>query len=359
MRVLFDSYWFLSGPPSGRNVLRSYIDAWINEFPDDEVVLAVPRKELTQISRELGASHPAELRAVAGAPHGVSVLAYLDGRGFDVVIAQNFAPLRRARVSAVFVHDVIFVRQPKWFSRLERAYLRVSLMSLFRADVVLTSSRSERAQIQKVLSKRKRDSVSAVGLALSLGFERAEPEPPDGFDNSSNFLLAVGRINVRKNILFCAESLASGGLISPQRPLVIVGHGDGVAENFASIEQYIRDGSVIFAKRLTDAELKWMYIHTSLFIFPSLDEGFGLPILEAQYSRSPMVLSDISAFRELAPSETFFDPRETNSITRVVSEKLARTDEVPPRHTPSTSWSQVVRKSRNEIEKTQLKIGRR
>ncbi len=77
---------------------------------------------------------------------------------------------------------------------------------------------------------------------------------------------------------------------------------------------------IVNRERLSDAQLAAEYAGARCFIFPSLLEGFGLPILEAQANRCPLVCSDIPVFREVAgEAAIFFDPRLGESLARVVA----------------------------------------
>ena len=63
MKVLFDGYWLLGGPPSGRRVVDSFVRTWSAGFPDDELLVAVPGREKEQVALLL-AGLPVELRTV-------------------------------------------------------------------------------------------------------------------------------------------------------------------------------------------------------------------------------------------------------------------------------------------------------
>jgi glycosyltransferase involved in cell wall biosynthesis len=350
MKVLFDGYWLINGPPSGRNVLRSYVAAWREAFPDHGVTVAVAAADLEASIRVYDSDPQIAVVPVAGKPHGISVLSRLDASGFDLVISQNFAPVRKSAVSAVFVHDVIFVRHPEWFSIVERVYLRISLWSLRRTDLILTSSQAEAFHLRKALSPKNRRKVRSVGLGLSRGYQDALPIRPPSFDPDLEYILTVGRLNVRKNIVFAAKSLLDREIVSPAMPLIVVGNADGRSEDYSIIGGAIENRSVIFAPNISDAELKWLYAHARLFVFPSLDEGFGLPVLEAQATGTPSVLSDIPAFRELSPDGVFFDPTDSDSIAASVAMGLSSSSTPAPPADAVAAWSNVILKTKEAFD---------
>jgi glycosyltransferase involved in cell wall biosynthesis len=62
------------------------------------------------------------------------------------------------------------------------------------------------------------------------------------------------------------------------------------------------------------SELSWLYSHASLFVFPSLDEGFGLPLVEAYFFNCPTIASDIAPFREINTAMHYFNPNSPSDI---------------------------------------------
>ncbi|MBM7807385.1 glycosyltransferase involved in cell wall biosynthesis [Geodermatophilus bullaregiensis] len=347
MRVVVDAYWWIEGQVSGRRVVDSLVRTWAEAFPGDELTVAVPRRHLPQVT-ELVAGTSVGVVAVRRSPHGVSVLTEL-GRaatraGADVVLAQNYTPLRTGALRATFVHDLMFDEHPEFFTRVERAYFAGMPWSARRADLVLTSTRAEGDRIARCrpeLAGR----VVPVGLGVPESFRSRRATDPGVGLTPGGFLLCVGRLNVRKNVGRLVEALVSGGgLVTPERPLVVVGEPDGKGAGPAP-----GDARVRFLGGVDDGSLAWLYANCRLFVFPSLDEGFGLPVVEAALSGAPMVLSDIPAFRELAPGAAFFDPHDRGSIAGAVRAELAG----PPSPSPTVqvpSWGEVVGRIRQAVE---------
>ncbi|MEU2350280.1 glycosyltransferase family 1 protein [Modestobacter sp. NPDC049651] len=346
MKVLFDAYWWVDGQPSGRRVVDSFVRTWARCFPDDELTAAVPQAHLAR-ARELAGDLPVALRPLRLSPQGLSAMLELggvaDAVGADVVIGQNYTPLRTRALRATFVHDLMFDEHPEFFSRTERAYFAGMPFSARAADLVLTSTAAEAARIAR-FRPRLADRVRPVGLSVPESFATRTAADPDLGLTAGRFLLCVGRLNVRKNVTRLVEALLAADLLTPEAPLVVVGEPDGVA--IARTDP--GDGRVRFVGGVDDSALTWLYENCRLFVFPSLDEGFGLPVVEAALSRAPMVLSDIPAFRELAPAAAFFDPTDPASIAAAVGAELAG----PPSPSPQVdvpTWPEVVGRIRAAV----------
>lgn len=348
LRIAFDSYWLDDGPPSGTNVVTSQIETWASVFPSDQIQLwgssaqGDRTRSLTKLSNIQ--SRPRRLRQ-----HGLSNLLELGRVKCDVVLSQNFAPLRTRGLSAVFFHDAIFSSHPEWFSRAERTYLNLAAQSLSRADLVFTSSEAEARRIAAEYP-RVEGKIHSIGLGLSREFERANPARPNLPLDEGGFILVVGRLNVRKNLRRLQDALLKDGTISKELPLVVVGAADGVAGASMDVrtQRAVSDGAILYAGFLPDSELKWLYQHCRLFTFPSLDEGFGMPILEALSCGAPMALSDIPAFREFGDVARFFDPADEDHIRDVVVDALASVGDRPGM-SPVRTWESSVATARNLV----------
>ena len=342
MKVLLDGYWWVAGQPSGRRVVDSVVRTWSAVFPDDDLTVAVPARHLAQ-ARELVGDAPITLAPVSRSPHGVSVLTELGRLGDpDVVLAQNFTPLRSRALRATFIHDLMFDEHPEFFTRLERAYFAGMPWSARRADLVLTSTEAEAdriARVRPVLAGK----VVPVGLSVPESFRSRQATRPALDLTPGSFLLCVGRLNVRKNVARLVEAVLRDDLVTAEQPLVVVGEPDG-----KSIGVLADDPRVRFVGGVDDGALAWLYENCRLFVFPSLDEGFGLPVVEAALAGAPMVLSDIPAFRELAPTAVFTDPHDVAAMAATVRAQLAG----PPGPSPTVrvpTWPEVVGRIRAAV----------
>ncbi len=140
------------------------------------------------------------------------------------------------------------------------------------------------------------------------------------------FMLYVGTVNARKNLLNAVKALELIPL-DIRVPLLVVGGGSDYKRK---VQQYVKDHKLeeweIFPeKRVSDEELKTLYATASLFVYPSFYEGFGLPVVEAQLCGCPVLTSNVSSLPEAAgPHSLLVDPYSVSDIAEKMT--IALTD---------------------------------
>lgn len=364
MKVLFEAFWWGSGPISNRQVQRAMIREWVSAYPEDEVTIAARRKDIPLIVSEFG--DRVRTQAVLLAPQAVSSIVELPRlvkkSGADVVISHNFAS--PGTKSVVFIHDVLFMTNPEWFTWLERGYFNLMPWSARSARLILTSSESEAERIKRCLGARREAEVRAVGLALNDSLLSAQPAGPVGNLRPRQFVLAVGRLNARKNVATACMAALDARSITAARPLVVVGspQGKGV-ELPESVQEAVSDGSIVFTGHVTNEQLAWLYANTALFLFVSLGEGFGLPPLEAMAFGAPVVAADIPVMREvLGHYATFVDPKDRAAISAAIdgheTARGTRQSRIEMART-KYSWQDTVRQMRTDIATSEMSKGGR
>jgi glycosyltransferase involved in cell wall biosynthesis len=354
LRVLFDAYWWLDGPPSGKNVVRGMVSAWSIEFPEDEIELRVAPGAENKVKASLTELTIPAVVIASGRwqrLHAIAVTLMRRARpSADLCISQNFTPIARtAAVKAVFVHDVIYVRSPEWFSVLERAYLGAIRPLLKFADLVLTSSMSEQHEIERVWPETI-GRTNSVGLGVPTDlFASHSTRPKLNSVEERPYFLTVGRLNIRKNLANLIAGFDASGLAS-RYDLLIVGSRDGREEAYANAS------GVQWTGHVTNSDLRWLYENSVALVFPSLDEGFGLPIVEAAAFGASSIVSDIPAFRELDLAADYFNPRDPDEIANamirfVQSSSQISIEQIPVVLDEIPNWSATV----SAIRKSALK----
>jgi glycosyltransferase involved in cell wall biosynthesis len=223
-------------------------------------------------------------------------------------------PRRRpaAPPAAMIVHDLAYRVRPNEVPWQQRAYMgSIMTGALRRAGAILTPSEATRRDVLEqypLPGLERRVRVVPEGCSL-LG---VDPGPlPDGLERG--FLLAVGTIEPRKNYprLLAAYRLlrARGG--AP--PLVVAGR---VGWAYGRVLDELRaEPGVRLLTDVDDAALRGLYLAAGALAFPSLYEGFGLPLLEAMAEGLPALVGDAGALPELAGDAALVvDPRDVEAI---------------------------------------------
>jgi glycosyltransferase involved in cell wall biosynthesis len=225
-------------------------------------------------------------------------------------------PLRRgaAPPAVVFVHDVAFRLRPDEVPWQQRLYMG-SLMppALRKAAAVLVPSEATRRDLLDCFPVR--DLAEKVHVVPEASFLRAvEAGPlPEGLE--PGFILAVGTIEPRKNY---PRLLAAHRLLRARRempPLVVVGKV-GWAYGRA-LDDLRADPQVRQIGHVSDETLLALYRQAGVLAFPSLYEGFGLPLLEAMQEGLPALIGDVGALPELAGGAALaVDPTDVEAIAQ-------------------------------------------
>ena len=217
-------------------------------------------------------------------------------------------PLWRGRPPvSVTVHDLVPQQLPETMSGWNRRYSRAVHDRLLRsADLVVTSSEMVAAQLTA-----RRIAVVPLGVADELRGP-APAERPAG----EGYVLFVGTPEPRKNLTRLADAVGRAGL-----RLVVAGAG-GWGDGRPST-------GVEWLGRVDDATLHALYAGAACLAIPSLDEGFGLPAVEAMAVGCPVVAARAGALPEICgDAAVLVDPRDTESIAAGLLEALARADEL-------------------------------
>ncbi|MDT0182964.1 glycosyltransferase family 1 protein [Microbacterium sp. ARD31] len=339
---MFDGYWWFRGPISNRMVQRQIIQTWAQEFPADDLVVAVPSHRSAEDVPDYAELLQVDHAPVQAALNLVHLPRLARRHRVDAIIAHNFAP--RTAISATFIHDLMFMDHPEWFTRAENSYFRVMTASARRTrGHLVTSSQTEARRIERLCARQ----AIPVGLAISPELLETLPDAPAATPPST-FLLAVGRLNVRKNLSAAVEGCIESGTLRPDRPLVVVGEASGRHTSWSSgARRAIDDGRVRLLGPVSDAELSWLYRRADVFLMLSLDEGYGLPIAEAVGFGTPVLASDIEVFREeFGPHVCLVDPLDVRAIARVVAAQS------PQRRAPATihDWHTIVHRIRRSLD---------
>ncbi len=270
-------------------------------------------------------------------------------------------PLARCR-SVVTIHDCIHLRFPQYLpNRVAYAYARGSLwIATHRSDRVLTVSEASKRDILRYFRVPDKK-IDVIYNAIDERFGQA-PAPEEiervreRYQLDGPFILYAGNIKPHKNLERLIEafhSLRRGGGFDDVRLLII---GDEISK-YATLRRAVHRHKlhkhVRFFGFVPDETLASLYRLASVFVFPSLYEGFGLPPLEAMASGTPVITSNVSSLPEVVgDAALLIDPYEPESIAeamrRVLTDGSLR-DQLRERgfaRAREFSWDRSVRRVR-------------
>ena len=231
--------------------------------------------------------------------------------------------------TVVTIHDLAHEHYPEFFHPLE-AYRMKKLVrwTAGRADHILTVSEFSAADIARRFGVPPEKITVAYQAPAPVFRPRDRTQCREhlarNYGIDSPFILYVGRIQARKNLPRLVEAYARVRKQGISAKLVMVGKKDWQSERLVEkIKELGLESSVIFPGFVPFDDLPLFYNAAELFVFPSLFEGFGLPVVESMASGVPTITSFGSSLEEVAGDGALLvDPRDTGSIADALSRLL-------------------------------------
>ena len=205
------------------------------------------------------------------------------------------------------VHDISYEFHPEYFPRMERMRMRAMIpRAIRRAAHIITLSEFSRRQIQQCYGVRE-ERITVTPLAAGKAFRPA----PSGAETRRTaealgirgaYILAVGNLQPRKNLMRIVSAYAAlrrAGSISHR--LVLVGPRAYGADAFlAHVRSLGLESDIAVTGYVTEEQLVGLYQGADIFVYASLYEGFGLPIVEAMACGAPVIASNVASMPEVA-----------------------------------------------------------
>jgi len=320
--VYFKNLLFTLAELDRENEYCLFSASWKDRFPPEKIP---PFRNLRFVDKRW----PVRLVNAAWDRFGGPKLDRVFGGRLDLCHSPTPLRLPASGKSIVTVHDLFFLEAPEKADREARVrFLRRTEDSLRSADGVITVSQFSAGEIESRFHLPA-DKVKVIPHGLNPVFEEAPTAAEAGvirsrLDLPGEFLLFVGALEPRKNVPALIEALAIVHARRGRLPLVLVGRSGG--DEIKVEEAVERRGLQEWVRRpgyLSDMEIRALYGAASALVFPSLGEGFGLPLLEAMACGLPAAVSGVSALPEIGgDAAVYFNPADPEDIARTVMELL-------------------------------------
>ncbi len=243
----------------------------------------------------------------------------------------NTAPVFLGCKTVVTIHDMIFMDAPIWktpsfYKKIGIVYRRLVVpIAARKADAITTVSSFSKSEILKFFPKAK---VNVIYNAVEKKDCDCYIGHGDYFEEigiKKKYILGIGSLEYRKNtlkVIQAYENLPRG--VRNDYQLVLFGFR-GFSKSYE--KQYIKEKSleedVIVLEYISEKDKGILYANSSIFLYPSLSEGFGIPILEAFSFEIPVITSCLSSMPEVAENAALYvDPYKKEDIKNAVLEVL-------------------------------------
>ena len=332
MRIGIDAKWYLKGPTGPRSYVHNIVN-WLARIDDEneyfiylnknDDVSAVEYSAPNFVTKTLSPSQ-SWLRAILK----LRTVAKRDR--LDVLYTYNFCPIFSRAKRVVMIFDIIFVTHPELFTPVERVFFKPVRLAAHLADGVLTISE----YCKQVIADRYRideQKVTSILLGCDEAFSRIEDEgrlrsAREKYGLPGRFILYVGRINIRKNLVRLIEAFA--GIQDRDVKLVIVGSAGWLYQDFFQhVEKLEEPRSVLLSGFVPDEDLPAIYQLATVFAYIPLVEGFGLPPLESMGVGTPVITSNTSSIPEVVSDCALkVDPYSVEEIRAALDRLLGSQD---------------------------------
>lgn len=246
----------------------------------------------------------------------------------------------------VTIHDLAFLRHPEFFTdRGNRVFRRSLDIVRDKAAMVLCSSLATLDDCVSAGFEKDRLRHVPLGVTTHAVVDSDRERVRRVYDLPENFILFVGTLEPRKNLARLIQALES---IPDAPPLVIVGM-TGWGDAVATTEHDVRFTGFVPAQ-----DLPALYALARVFAFPSVLEGFGLPVIEAMAHGAPVVTSRGTSTEEVAGgAAVLVDPLDVSSIATGISEALdnhSRLSAAGLKRAAECTWARTARTTADAYE---------
>lgn len=233
----------------------------------------------------------------------------------DVYISSDWTQAPSAAKKVTVVHDLVFMKYPETVHKKILAVQKRRLAHVKKeVDLILADSQATKDDLIELLAIPD-SKIRVLYPAVTI----PNPLPPSNFIiPSKKYVLSVGKLEPRKNIRRLIEAFEKAN--QKDVDLLIVGPTGWGDQKISHSDR------VKFLGFVPDEDLYKLYTNAVAFVYPSLYEGFGYPVVEAMYLGCPVALSNTSSLAEIGKENALlFDPENVNDMSQKLTEITTHT----------------------------------
>lgn len=320
MKIAFDGKRFFNNASGLGNYSRDLVRILATYYPDNQYfllnnkksergkeILALPSVSFIEtskgkFSRQFKMGKDAQ-NAGADIFHGLSG---------ELPLKWNNKPIKKI----VTVHDLIFMRFPQYYSFFDRKiHFWKFKKAAEQADLIIAISEQTKRDIIKFL-KVPESKIRVVYQGCHQSFKEMQSSEflnsvKEKFDLPEKFILNVGTVEERKNLLNIVKAITGTDI-----PLVVIGKK---TKYFNKVEKFIKknklQNQIFFLENVSMEELAAVYKLAEIFVYPSVFEGFGIPVIEALFSGTSVITSNTSCLPEAGgPDSLYVNPTQPEDL---------------------------------------------
>ena len=223
--------------------------------------------------------------------------------------------------SVVTIHDLIFMRYPNLYSFFDRKihFMKFKKAAKAADKIIAISDQTKRDIVTYLDVNPEKIEVIYQGCQDVFKKDYSDEEKKEvvkKYDLPREYILNVGTLEERKNVLLIVKAIKNIDIT-----LVLVGKETKYSE---MIKTYCNENSiehkVLFLKGISSKELAITYQMATVFVYPSIFEGFGIPIIEALYSKVPVITNKYGVFPEAGgPNSIYIDPEDPEELATQIN----------------------------------------
>lgn len=369
VKIGIDAKWYFDGPASGKMVIRNLVNEICKVNNNEFRFYIILDKKCKDLKLDYENSSVEKVYVWNGNNllSNVFCVPFIAKKyDLDVVLYQTSVSFFGKHKKIAYIHDLIYISHPQYYTLIERIYLKpLKLLTRF-SDFIITVSDFEKSRFRELNFSDKDVEVLHHGFDPRFKdktefSKESLIDVKDKFKLPDNFVLYVGRINSRKNVPTLIKAFSK---VNQPVKLVLVGNKEWKTDNIDSLISELKlSDRIIQTGPLFGEELAKVYAISTVFCFPSFEESFGLPPLEAMASGIPVVVSNSSSLPEVCGNAAIYvNANEPSEIAKAVTKLLSDNEfydkykQLSSERAKSFSWKNTTQNLIDILETRYVKL---